>query len=405
MGFGCVAGEPPSDNVGYEQNYMVQFYLNVPNLVPNSINFAARDQVSLYTQTDLGAFGPAGWSQNALINANKDSASPIITELDLNNNRGCDSPGIDSSSTGGSASFVATRSDGSGCKGANGLVITGIADNTSASAIAIQYAPNGQSHAMWQDGISIQGGYNTAEYDFISNTASTTSLKIKGAHAQHAVDMLDGGFTGGALALNSTNSTNGKIGWYCPASGCVSGYPTTASIAPGGDGTLHVGGVPLTVETGTIDPSLTTHLATQTTMSQNGMVVGTPSGSPLIFAGFYAPEGWSNWVSEWQVGGTELAYLTSLGQLNLPDSTGSLVVSGSETHNGTEQHNIMNVSTVNGTSVNATTLTFDPTGSPPSSSSSLCARGQTAWGAIGGNNYFFVCVASNTWQRVALSAW
>ena len=161
----------------------------------------------------------------------------------------------------------------------------------------------------------------------------------------------------------------------------------------------------MTVESGVLDPSVTTHVATQTTTSQNGMVVGTPSGSPLIFAGFYAPSGWSNWVSEWQLGGTELAYLTANGQLNLPDAAGGLVVSGSETHAGTEQHNVVNASTVSGTTVSATTLTFDPTGSPPAGSSQACTKGQAAWGPINGTNYFFICVASNTWQRAALSSW
>ena len=47
-------------------------------------------------------------------------------------------------------------------------------------------------------------------------------------------------------------------------------------------------------------------------------------------------------------------------------------------------------------------LTFDPSGfAPASSSSSGCTPGQAAWDT----NYFYICTATNTWKRTALSSY
>ena len=258
---GCAGNNGPDTSTGAlgvvcvfmsssgKQTYLSQFGLSVPANTQNAANVG--DQVALYPEARLNAFSAAGWAENPLIQANKDSGPAIASEIDLNNLSACDDAGVDTSATGGTASFTAARSDGSACSQKLGLLVAGVAGNTSAAGIAFQYVSDG-SHDMWQDGIRLIGGNLIAEYEWVSNTGSATAFAIKGVHQQHAIDMSNGQFGQGALVLPNTGQ--GGIKWQAPSAGSSAGYLNSYDITPGADGSLHVNGAKVTT-TGSLESS------------------------------------------------------------------------------------------------------------------------------------------------------
>ena len=319
-----------------KQTYLSQFSLTVP--ANSQASAGGADQVALYSEVRLAAFSAPGWSQNPLIQANTDSGTAIISEFDLNNLSGCDSGGVDNNTTGGTSSFVAARSDGSVCPQKIGLLVTGVASNTSTAGLQFQYVSNG-THAMWQDGIRMLGGYMAAEYEWVSDTQAPTAFKIKGVHGYYGLGLESGGFGQAAISLSSASASSGKILWHCPDGGCTaaSGYPTSVALAPNVDGGLHLSGAPLVVENNLTSKG-TTQLAATVTTGRSGLIVGTPAAAPVIMSGVYAPSTWTNYVSEWAVGSTQIAYLTAVGQFVLSDTAGGLYVAGAAQFGGTETH-------------------------------------------------------------------
>ncbi len=388
----CVHVIPPTDAVGPLQTYAAQFGVTVPNQASQK-NLPARDAVGLYAEGRFGAFGPAGWAENPLAQSNKDSSGVITSEMDLNNLSGCDSPGITSNTTGGSAAFVANRSDGSACPKKTNLLITGVATNTSTAGIEFSYVSDGQ-HAMWQDGIRMLGGYMVAENEWISDTLAPTAFKIKGVHGYDGLGLETGRFGDAAVSLSSQDIHNGRIRWHGPDNAAaIAGYPAEADLYAGADGAMHLDGAPLTLaQTATaptfasnnyvlraggnlildnpsqqpvatigydqganqidlggpgtritgsaeIDGNLagmgTARLATAVAPGTNGLIIGTPAVSGVtIMSGVYAPSGWANNVAEWYLGTAAMMSLSNTGRLTLPSGTGGLAVQGAASFGG-----------------------------------------------------------------------
>ena len=250
-GMGCLFMrprlEPGTAKPVYSQTYGFQVGIDMPPLPGDPGRLTdGRDQVALYPEVRQGAWSNGAWAINPLVSAGADAGGSIVDEADLNNFSGCDSPGIDTRTTGGSNPFVANRSDGSPCPSRIGILVTGVGNRVSSSAIAISgvSTPAGM---MWQDGISMLGGYLVNEYEFYTDTLARTAIRIKGVHSHYGLDLSDGGFGFGAIGLASA-AGNGRIVWACPASGCARGFPADAQIAPAADGALHLGGADLAVE-------------------------------------------------------------------------------------------------------------------------------------------------------------
>ncbi len=249
-GMGCLFMKPGLEagtaRPVYRQTYGLQVGVELPPLPGNPGHLAdGRDQVALYPEVRAGAWSNGAWAINPLVWAGQDSGGTIVDEADLNNFSGCDSQGIDSRSTGGSNRFVASRSDGSPCPTRIGLLVTGVGNRISSTAIDISGVSNAAG-MMWQDGLAMVGGYLVNEYEIYTDTLASTAIRIKGAHARYGIDLRDGGFGRGALALASAPG-NGRLVWVCPAAGCGRGFPGSVELSPAADGALHLAGADLAV--------------------------------------------------------------------------------------------------------------------------------------------------------------
>lgn len=61
--------------------------------------------------------------------------------------------------------------------------------------------------------------------------------------------------------------------------------------------------------------------------------------------------------------------------------------------------NVVNANTLNANTLNANTLYV--TNATPASATATGVKGQIVWDT----NYIYVCVATNTWKRAAISTW
>jgi hypothetical protein len=289
----------------YPQTYAWQVGLELPSLSsnPNVVpsGTISTDQVALYPEARGGAWSPSFWAENPLIALNKDSGSGIISEYDDNNFEGCDTSGVDvdANSTGGSNPFVSLRSDGSKCPGALGLLVTGVGNRISGSAIAISGVSNSAGD-MWQDGLTMIGGYLINEADISENTGAHSVLKAEGVHTR-GIDLASGHFSFAAIGL--ADSTDGSIVWECPTGApanslvkhCVTGYPPSGMfIYPYSDGSMHFSsGAPWQYDGATIfigpetNKSLITAQAGITATTASGYAItadthGIQSAGPMV---------------------------------------------------------------------------------------------------------------------------
>jgi hypothetical protein len=305
-GVACSYTKPPAPiqfggtgGYQYPQTYAWQVGLELPSL-PSNPNVVpsgtiSTDQVAFYPEARGGAWSPSFWAENPLIALNKDSGGGIISEMDLNNFEGCDTPGIDvdASSTGGSNPFVSLRSDGSKCPGAIGLLVTGVGNRISGSAIAISGVSNSAGD-MWQDGLTMIGGYLINEADISENTGAHSVLKAEGVHTR-GIDLASGHF--GFAAIGLADSVDGSIVWECPTGApanslvkhCVTGYPPSGMfIYPYSDGSMHFSsGAPWQYDGATIfiGPETNKSLIT----AQAGITASIPTGPAVVATSIGGP--------------------------------------------------------------------------------------------------------------------